>query len=89
MCWRGPRGMGQEDRPGYVPKVSNHALAMAIDFNPQDNPYRAGAPNNFPPGFVEIMKRNGFEWGGDWLRSQDTMHFEIDHDNFMPDLNLE
>jgi hypothetical protein len=66
-----PRTVGGNHR------VSRHALGLAIDINPAENPYRADGTviTDMPPWFVQIWRDAGFCWGGDWEDSKDTMHF--------------
>jgi hypothetical protein len=52
---------------------SQHAYGAAIDINAPENPY--GAMPTMDLGVVEIFKRWGFLWGGDYL-TPDGMHFE-------------
>ncbi len=75
FCFRGVRGLGRQSRADYVPRMSNHSLGMAIDFNPGSNEYRAGATTDMPPRMISILKEHGFEWGGDWS-TPDMMHFQ-------------
>lgn len=53
--------------------LSAHAWGAAIDINASQNPQ--GAEPTMDPRIVEVMKRNGFNWGGGWLLP-DGMHFE-------------
>ena len=57
---------------------SNHAWPTAIDINPAKNPYRKDNKlvTDIPPRVVEIFKRYGFKWGGDYRTVKDAMHFE-------------
>jgi hypothetical protein len=55
--------------------LSMHAWGLAIDFNVSTNMY--GAEPQLHPGIVEIFKKWGFAWGGDWS-TPDGMHFEVD-----------
>jgi hypothetical protein len=55
--------------------LSMHAWGLAIDFNVSTNQY--GAEPQMHPGIVEIFKRWGFAWGGDWS-TPDGMHFEVE-----------
>jgi hypothetical protein len=79
-CWRNKVGGGS---------MSYHALGMAIDIDPDDNPYIAHGVSDkwnprftkIPPSFVEIMKSFGFRWGGDWKEPYDSMHFELPIDD--------
>lgn len=54
--------------------LSMHAWGLAIDFNTRDN--ALGATPQMDPRVVEVFKRWGFDWGGDWRRP-DGMHFEL------------
>ena len=67
----------------YVPRfierdpshaISLHTWGIAIDMDASTN-YR-GIKGTMDPRVVEIFKRWGFRWGGDWSYS-DPMHFEI------------
>lgn len=65
----------------YVPRyiagkstLSNHSFGTAIDLNVQDN--LRGVPGKMDRTVVEIFKRFGFDWGGDWSYT-DPMHFEL------------
>lgn len=53
--------------------LSTHAYGIAVDVNVPFNP--RGTRGNIPQKFVRIMRRWGFEWGGEWDYS-DPMHFE-------------
>jgi hypothetical protein len=54
--------------------LSMHAWGLAIDFNAVDNAF--GKRPVMDPRIVEIFKRWGFEWGGDWS-TPDGMHFQL------------
>jgi len=67
----------------YVPRfierdpahaISLHTWGIAIDMDASTN-YR-GIEGTMDPGVVEIFKRWGFRWGGDWTYT-DPMHFEL------------
>lgn len=66
-----PRTIGGNHR------ISRHALGLAIDINPAQNPYRADGTviTDMPAWFVQIWRNAGFCWGGDWEDSKDPMHF--------------
>lgn len=58
-------------------QLSRHALGLAIDINPVQNPYRSDNKliTNMPQWFVDVWREAGFCWGGDWRYSKDPMHF--------------
>ena len=67
----------------YVPRfiernpehaISLHTWGIAIDLDASTN-YR-GIKGTMDPKVVEIFKRWGFRWGGDWDYT-DPMHFEL------------
>ncbi len=53
--------------------ISRHAWGAAVDLNTRGNP--TGLESAQDPRLVEIMRRWGFTWGGDWL-IPDPSHFE-------------
>ncbi|MBI2708603.1 MAG: M15 family metallopeptidase [Actinobacteria bacterium] len=53
--------------------VSRHTWGIAVDINVAHNPL--GATPRQDPRLVAVMERNGFTWGGRWLRP-DGAHFE-------------
>lgn len=60
---------------GASVNLSIHSWAAALDFNAFRN--GLGEKPTFSKAFVDIWKRNGFIWGGDFTR-KDGMHFELD-----------
>ena len=67
----------------YVPRfiernpsraVSLHTWGIAFDLNATTN--MPGGAGDMDPRVVEVMKRWGFRWGGDWT-PRDDMHFEL------------
>lgn len=60
-----------------------HALGVAIDINPAQNPVTQGAPGrapttDMPANINEIANKWGLGWGGKWTGSkQDAMHFSL------------
>jgi hypothetical protein len=67
----------------YVPRfiernpensISLHTWGIAIDMDASTN-YR-GIAGDMHPEVVNIFKRWGFRWGGDWQYT-DPMHFEL------------
>ena len=62
---------------------SHHSYGVAIDINANSNPavYWGYSPNKSDPYYinqtvVEIWKKHGFYWGGDWSKNYyDPMHF--------------
>jgi hypothetical protein len=74
-CWA-PRTQGGEHGP-----LSSHAWGTSIDFNVSDN--FLGMEPAQDPVLVEVMRKHGFAWGGEWL-VPDAMHFEL-----VPDRELD
>jgi hypothetical protein len=67
----------------YVPRhmlwnpakpISRHAWGLAFDINVPANGY--GAAPTLDPRIVEVFRRWGFKWGGDFS-TPDGMHFEL------------
>lgn len=58
-------------------RFSRHAMGMAIDINPAQNPYRSDNRliTDMPAWYVQAWKDAGFCWGGDWRGTKDPMHF--------------
>ncbi|KRF12457.1 hypothetical protein ASG90_15960 [Nocardioides sp. Soil797] len=54
--------------------LSNHAFGMAIDINSAEN--GRGTVGQMDRTVVQIFKKWGFGWGGDWNYT-DPMHFEL------------
>lgn len=62
--------------------LSPHSWGIAIDINPQANPYSKDAnggklTTDLPPNISEIAAKHGLVWGGDWKSLKDPMHFEL------------
>ena len=53
--------------------ISRHAWGAAVDLNTRGNP--TGLESAQDPRLVEVMRRWGFTWGGNWL-IPDPSHFE-------------
>ena len=53
--------------------ISHHAWGAAVDVNADTNRF-ATSPSQ-DPRLVDVMRRWGFTWGGDWI-VPDGMHFE-------------
>ncbi|MGQ0678444.1 MAG: M15 family metallopeptidase [Actinomycetota bacterium] len=64
-----PRRLSADPHSG----LSRHAWGAAFDFNVPGN--LLGEPPTMDRRLVEILKRWGFAWGGDWM-TPDGMHFE-------------
>ena len=57
---------------------SAHAWAVAVDINPERNPFTRGAViTDMPRRFVECFTSEGFGWGGNWRSVKDAMHFSL------------
>ena len=82
------RGLADRIDPGdfggcYVPRfiardpakgLSLHTWGIALDLNVQGN--LRGSIGEIDRGVVDVFKRWGFAWGGDWSYT-DPMHFEL------------
>lgn len=56
--------------------LSTHAWAIAVDVNPGTN--RMGTAGDLHPGVVEVFRKHGFKWGGNWKgKGKDPMHFQF------------
>ena len=73
---RGPPRRGQT-----AGALSHHAWGSAIDLNVSANPL--GGPSHQDPRLVEVFRKWGFTWGGDWL-TPDPMHFELQAPTAVP-----
>lgn len=60
-------------------RLSVHSWGMAVDFNADTNPFRSDGEliTDFSDEFVKCFLEAGFEWGGDWSRPVDPMHFQL------------
>ena len=67
--------------------VSRHAMGLAIDINPAQNPFRSDGVRitNMPDWFVKTWQDAGFCWGGHWQGSKDPMHFSWTGPGATPD----
>ena len=54
--------------------LSLHSWGIAIDLNVPEN--QRGTAGHMDPAVVQVFKRWGFAWGGDWHYT-DPMHFEM------------
>jgi len=54
--------------------LSNHAFGLALDLNVPGN--QRGTVGEMDRGVVDVFKKWGFAWGGDWGYT-DPMHFEM------------
>jgi hypothetical protein len=57
-------------------KLSTHSWGIAIDLNPESN--LQGSDGDMDAELIDIFRRAGFEWGGDWTgKTRDPMHFQF------------
>lgn len=68
----------QKNCPGGCSGLSTHSFGITMDVNPDTNPYTRANQHDIPPVIVDIFKRNGFGWGGDWSPNHDWMHFQFE-----------
>ena len=54
---------------------SSHAFGLALDINPQENPYGSTLKTDMPLWFKQLFINEGWGWGGDWVNVKDAMHF--------------
>ena len=81
------RGLGGKIRSYdgcYVPRfiernpnnsISLHTWGIAIDINAFENGLHQQSRQD--PRVVQIFKKWGFTWGGDWTSPKDPMHFQL------------
>lgn len=57
---------------------SLHSYGIAIDINPSRNPAtgRGELQTDIPQQLIDIFRKYGFVWGGEWVGEYDPMHFE-------------
>jgi hypothetical protein len=61
------------NKPGYW---SSHAFGLALDINPDTNPYGPTLKTDMPMSFVGLfIVGEGWGWGGGWLNLKDAMHY--------------
>lgn len=57
-------------------KLSTHAWGIAFDLNVRTN--QPGTKGDMPIEIVDLFRRYGFKWGGDWSgKNRDPMHFQF------------
>jgi Putative peptidoglycan-binding domain-containing protein len=59
--------------------ISFHAFGLALDINAKENPFSPTGkvvPHAMPDVVGTIAKKYGAEYGGDWSKPKDFMHFE-------------
>ena len=54
---------------------SAHAFGLAVDINPNTNPYSGTLIEDLPSGFPGLFITEGWGWGGNWDTVKDPMHF--------------
>jgi hypothetical protein len=61
--------------------LSRHSWAIALDINPEQNPFMRPVASKGSNGcvlrLVPILEKHGFAWGGRWEDRTDGMHFEV------------
>lgn len=64
---------------GNIENLSLHAYGAALDFSPLLNPLGKAyntAEKMMPIKAIEIFKKRGWKWGGEFKRRPDCQHFE-------------
>jgi hypothetical protein len=56
---------------------SNHSWGLAVDLNAPHNPQSYQLVTDMPGWMVDLWRRRGFRWGGDYAGRKDPMHFEF------------
>lgn len=54
--------------------LSNHSWGLALDLDSTD--HRLGTHRDFPRWVVDVARKWGLAWGGDYTHRPDPMHFE-------------
>jgi len=67
-CWNSRRILAGQP-------LSKHSWGLAVDVNVDGNP--RGSFETQDPRFTQLMRDQGFAWGGDWLVA-DPAHYELD-----------
>lgn len=71
---------------GYCPRhkmhdpkreLSLHSWGIAFDINWDKNPVSSKLITDIPPDFIRVFKEEGWDWGGDWKGTKDSMHFQF------------
>jgi hypothetical protein len=60
-------------------RLSVHAYGAAVDLDPEGNPLGKawdGGATMMPKEVIEIFKKEGWTWGGDFTKRKDCMHFQ-------------
>lgn len=55
--------------------MSLHSWGIAIDLNAFEN--QMFTKGKFSKKFIDCFKSSGFDWGGDWEKRTDPMHFQL------------
>lgn len=72
QCWGyANRAIRGSTRP------SNHSWGLAVDLNAPANPMAAELVTDMPEWMPELWEEHGFEWGGNYRRRKDAMHYEF------------
>lgn len=57
--------------------LSTHSWGIAFDINWDKNPFSHTLVTDLPTPFIVEFTSRGWEWGGDWKSSKDSMHFQF------------
>lgn len=70
---RGYEAQWQKTRDFHY--LSNHSWGLALDLDSTDHPL--GTHKNYPRWVVDVARKWGLSWGGDYVNRPDPMHFEV------------
>lgn len=57
--------------------LSTHSWGIAFDINWDKNPVSSKLITDIPEEFVQVFVQDGWDWGGNWKDTKDSMHFQF------------
>lgn len=58
-------------------ELSTHSWGIAFDINWDQNPVSSKLITDIPSAFVKVFTDRGWDWGGNWRGTKDSMHFQF------------